>query len=87
MRQLSSVELDLVVGGYGETESGGFDESVYEPRATLMEDGSYSLEVTEAEYQAHHAAAEADSWCIEVEGWVGGTYIRVKCSDQSSNAC
>ena len=87
MRELSSVELDLIVGGYGEDTGSSFDESAFEPRATLMEDGSYSLTVSEAEYSTHHDAAVADTWCIEAEFWgPNGTYIRVRCSD-SSNAC
>jgi hypothetical protein len=67
MRELSNVELDLIVGGYGEDNGGGFDESVFEPRATLNEDGTYSLAVTEAEYSANLAAAEEEYWTIEAE--------------------
>jgi hypothetical protein len=90
MRQVSSVELDLIVGGYGEDSGGGFDESVFEPRATLNEDGSYSLEVTEAEYSSNLAAAEADHW--EITGTVttydanGNIMTQVRVG-RSSNAC
>ena len=66
MRELSSVELDLIVGGYGETGGGdGFDESAYVSQATANEDGTYSLTVSEAEFNANVAAAEAEYWTIE----------------------
>ena len=82
MRELSSVELDLIVGGYGETGGGdGFDETAYASQATALEDGSYSLQVSEAEYLANAAAAEADEWCFYIEGVInsdGTSLVTVK---------
>ena len=66
MRELTTTELGLIVGGYNE-DTGGFDESAFEPRATLNDDGTYSLAVTESEYNANVEAAEADHWTIEIE--------------------
>ena len=70
MRELSVIELDLIVGGYGEDQGGSFDESAYEPTATLEADGSYKLEVSEAMYMQQQQAAANDGWNIEVTGTV-----------------
>jgi len=83
MRELSVVELDLIVGGYGEDQGGGFDETVYEPTATLESDGSYSVEVSEAMYQQQAQAASDDGWKIEVTGTIntnGSGSVSVKAS-------
>jgi hypothetical protein len=63
MRELSVVELDLIVGGYDQG-GGGFDETVYESSAVSEADGSYSLMVSEAEYEAQSASAMNDGWTV-----------------------
>jgi hypothetical protein len=71
MRELSVIELDLIVGGYGESgggDTGSFDESAYESIATTEADGSYNLVVSESEYMMQSQAAATDGWTFE------GTY-------------
>ena len=82
MRELSVVELDLIVGGYDQG-GGSFDEYSYEPIATAEADGSYTLEVSEAEYQMQQQAASDDGWKIEITGTVntnGSGSVSVKAS-------
>ena len=81
MRELSVIELDLIVGGYGE-EGGSFDETVYEPVATLEADGSYKLEVSEAEFSMQQQAAQNDGWNVEgtISHGPNGTTYTVKAS-------
>ena len=85
MRELSVVELDLIVGGYNE-DTGSFDESVYEPQATLQEDGSYTLMVSEAEYQQQQPAATNDGWNVEVTA-TGSTNGTASVSLKVSKSC
>jgi hypothetical protein len=87
MRLLSTIELELIVGGYGETGGDSFDESVYESRATANEDGSYSVDVTSAEYDADAAAAQADEWEITGE-WdlPGGIHVIIRPSKSSNSS-
>jgi hypothetical protein len=85
MRELSNVELDLIVGGYGETGD-GFDESAYASQATVLEDGSYSLQVSDAEYSANVAAAEAEEWCLSISV-VHHSDGRVDVTVRSADSC
>jgi hypothetical protein len=84
MRELSVIELDLIVGGYGES-GGSFDESSYESIATEAPDGSYSLEVSEAEYNMQATAAQNDGWTIggTVSTGPNGTTVTVTASHSS----
>ena len=63
MRNLSLVELEMIVGGYGE-----FDAGSYASVATDNGDGSYSLVVSEAQYSAQAGAAADNGWGVEVTG-------------------
>jgi hypothetical protein len=84
MRELSVIELDLIVGGYGES-GGSFDETVYESSAVSNTDGSYSVDVSEAEYNMQSQAAAADGWTIggTVSHGPNGTTITVTASHSS----
>jgi hypothetical protein len=84
MRELSVIELDLIVGGYGES-GGSFDEAAYESAATNNSDGSYSLEVSESEYNMQAQAAQADGWTIggTVSTGPNGTTVTVTASHSS----
>jgi hypothetical protein len=84
MRELSVIELDLIVGGYDQGGS-SFDETSYEPVATLASDGSYSLMVSEAEYNMQAQAAADDGWTVGGTVTVGpnGTTVSVTASKKS----
>ena len=92
MRELSSVELDLIVGGYGEESGGGsFDEGAYAAQATLTEDGSYSVQVSEAEYDANIASAniasaQSDEWEITGEFHLPGGIVIIIRPSKSADA-
>ena len=89
MRELSVIELDLIVGGYDQGGGGdggtNFDEYAYESVATLDSAGSYDLVVSEAEYNMQSQAAAADGWTIEgsVSTGPNGTTVTVKASHSS----
>jgi hypothetical protein len=81
MRELSVVELDLIVGGYDQG-GGSFDESVYESSAIAEADGSYSLVVSQAEYNAQSTSASNDGWTFggTVTHGPNGTTVSVTAS-------
>lgn len=84
MRELSVIELDLIVGGYGD-QGGSFDETVYESAATNNSDGSYSVDVSQAEYNMQAQNAQADGWTIggTVSHGPNGTTVTVTASHSS----
>lgn len=80
MRDLSVVELEMIVGGYSQ-----FDADMaagYSSSATYNADGSYSLDVSQQEYAANAGAAADNGWNVEVGGSWGpnGPTVSVKAS-------
>jgi hypothetical protein len=83
MRELSVIELDLIVGGYGQSDV--FDQAPYEEIATQQSDGSYSLSVSEAEYNMQASNAQAGGWTVGGTVVIGpnGTTVTVTASHSS----
>jgi hypothetical protein len=84
MRELSVIELDLIVGGYSQDDV--FDQSSYESVAVEQTDGSYVVEgVSEEAYSAQAAGAQAAGWTIggSVSTGPNGTTVTVTASHSS----